>query len=202
VSNDCEMRGIIIISISRSRAPLALVDEMFISYTSNFIDPCFPRHYLLSLYCLTQIPFFCVQVTCPLLTYPLRNLVLKVLRCDITQKHIFQVINISTEGFIAWVLVLSASFLAMMFRNHVSAVCGFIGSFVTTINSIILPIIFYHSLCPGKIPLGIRMFNYFLLGLSVVVILYGVSSSLCDVSHYETGTESYMHDYCSHFSEN
>lgn len=36
--------------------------------------------------------------------------------------------------------------IAILLRNHISSVCGFIGSIVTTINSIILPIVFFHYL--------------------------------------------------------
>eukprot|EP01038_Epipyxis_sp_PR26KG_P008066 gene8066-10928_t len=80
---------------------------------------------------------FNLQVTCPLITFPVRDMLLKM--CDL------QPAPISIERVVACLVVVVASILALSFSKHFAAMCGLIGSFTTTTNSVVLPILFYHS---------------------------------------------------------
>lgn len=149
-----------------------------------------------------------LQVTVPIVTFPLRNMIMKSSHVNlvtyISTRLSSRFLNISsyvtscvsTETTLSCIIIITTSAMSIALRYHISAVCGFIGSFVTTINSIVLPIIFYHGLNPSNISLKVYCFHGSLLLLSLLVIVYGVSSSLCDILVQSNESDR---SYCSHF---
>ena len=114
------------------------------------------------------------------MTFPIRTLLIKsfpIFQSD--HAHTMHSINI----LLACTIIIIAAILAILLRNHFASVCGFIGSFVTTINAIILPIIFYHKLSPRNNHISIiqKIFHLMLIVFAIFLIFFGIESSICDL---------------------
>jgi solute carrier family 32 (vesicular inhibitory amino acid transporter) len=117
-----------------------------------------------------------LQVTIPLVSYPLRELAMKSFALNSFARSYG---DIDVMVVIAWSAILISAVCAIVLRNQLSAVCGFIGSIVTTLNSIILPIIFYQQLSPVQLSYRRRFMHLLLITSSLCLMSYGALHSLC-----------------------
>lgn len=122
---------------------------------------------------------FNLQVTCPLVIYPLRDLLLKVIS---VQEETRNTQNRNMHKFMmSCIIILISTTLAVTMRGHFAVFCSLIGSITTTLNSIVLPICFYHQLskvfhaCPHRIKILHCLILCFCLGSAFL----GISSATC-----------------------
>lgn len=76
---------------------------------------------------------------------------------------------------------LVAMMCALGLSDDFSAVCGFIGSVTTTMNSAILPIIFFHAVHKGDYPLQVKCVHLVLVCSACVCSTLGMRSELCSM---------------------
>jgi hypothetical protein len=92
--------------------------------------------------------FILLQVTCPLLTFALRDLCAKIMGISNDDNWATRSTGLSsnsTRALLAFALIGTAMLLAINLSESFAPLCSFIGSVTTTANSIVLPIAFYHG---------------------------------------------------------
>ena len=84
-----------------------------------------------------------------------------------------------SEVLVSFGVVLAALVFAVGLQQHFDFLCGLIGSVVTMVNSIILPIAFFHALQPDSTSAWKILVHTILLVLAAVIVAIGLSMSVC-----------------------
>jgi hypothetical protein len=116
-----------------------------------------------------------LQVTSPLLLVALRDVLLKALGADPSQ--------LLQQRLCTTAIVLLAAGGAWSLSKDFAAVCGLVGSFATIVNSIVMPICFYHSAMQGRYPAHRKAAHAALLAMALLCALAGIGSELCEILH-------------------
>jgi hypothetical protein len=77
-----------------------------------------------------------LQVTSPIVTFALRDMISKVLMLDAT---------VMNQRLIVVAVLAVLTPVAVLLRGNFAAVCSLIGSVAVIANSILLPVVFYHT---------------------------------------------------------
>lgn len=99
-----------------------------------------------------------LQVTCPIVTFALRDMAAKII--DFEQTKLNQRVTVVA-------ILVTVTPVALLLSGHFPAVCSLIGSFATIANSVLLPMLFYHTVHSGDVPLPTLVLH----GAIVVVAL-------------------------------
>ena len=109
-----------------------------------------------------------LQVTIPLLVFPLRGLVRYMfLNTENTEE------NMLNNMFGTCSILIPAGILAEYLSDELAPLCAAIGLMSTTINSVLLPLLFYHCL-KGDEAKGDVYFHAFLAALTVLAAVIGL----------------------------
>ena len=111
-----------------------------------------------------------LQVTCPLICIPIRDIVKKVLHIEA---------DAAKDRMISVSIVAAATLFAILFYDHFASVCSLIGSFGTIFNSIILPLVFYHCTVSEPTPIATRIFHLLLFLVAIVSASIGIYTNAC-----------------------
>lgn len=122
---------------------------------------------------------FNLQVTCPLVTFALRDLTLQIIDINptLTNKHVTST-----------VLTVCSFLVSCMLSGHFATVCSLVGSLATSTNSITLPIIFYHALYHGPISATRKIFHLVMFIFAISSALCGVMSNVCTLTDAQDST--------------
>ena len=105
------------------------------------------------------------------------------------------------DFFVSCSITFTAAFLAVTLRSHLAFVCSLVGSVTTTFNSIVLPILLFHSLSETRIPIWRYITHFLILCLALLISITGISASLCSFFGYASplynDTDSYRAQFCS-----
>jgi len=104
-----------------------------------------------------------LQVTCPLLTFAIRDMT-------------FKIFNIGTAEHEKWVVVCILACVtpvAVCLSGNFAALCSVIGSFATVANSIVLPMVFYHTV-HTDVSMSTTVMHGIVLVLAVVSAVVGM----------------------------
>lgn len=99
-----------------------------------------------------------LQVTCPLVTFAIRDMALKIGSIDATEH---------TQRWTVLFILLAVTPLALTLSGDFAALCSLIGSFATIANSVVLPLLFYHTMCGDRTDLRTNVLH----GVIMVVAL-------------------------------
>lgn len=115
-----------------------------------------------------------LQVTCPLLTIPLRDVLLKVTAMEPKR---------SNQLYMASLVIALAAMLAISLEGHFASACSLIGAVCTFTDSIILPIVFYHQILP-KDSHNFKIFLWHSIVMVIAISCFsgGLVNSICDMA--------------------
>lgn len=116
-----------------------------------------------------------LQVTCPLVTIPLVDVLLKSFHAEV---------SIRNQRITSIAVILVTTYLALSLDNHFASVCSLIGAFATFTNSIILPLIFYHTV-HGDCSKERMVFHAIIFVVSLLCAGAGIFSSTCAIFKWE-----------------
>lgn len=109
--------------------------------------------------------FLFLQVTCPLLTFAIRDMALKMFNIDPTEH---------AQRWLVLFILLCVTPVALCLSGNFAALCSVIGSFATVTNSIILPVVFYHSVHTGQVGVGVSIAHGVIMVLAVASAVVGM----------------------------
>jgi hypothetical protein len=76
------------------------------------------------------------------------------------------------------VILATASILAIVYQHSFAGLCAIAGTILTTINSIVLPIVFYHALYSGTSSHVLIIFHTIIITLAILITIWGVWASI------------------------
>ena len=106
-----------------------------------------------------------IQVTCPLVVLAVRDMAVKLLDLESTA---------SNQRYLSVFLLMVVTPVACSMSSAFPAVCGFIGSFATIFSSILLPMLFYHTVYRGRIALSTTIIHTTILIITLTVTAVGM----------------------------
>jgi hypothetical protein len=127
-----------------------------------------------------------LQVTCPLVTFALRDLVLQLIGHQNPSHSHRQIASTATTCV--------AFCLAYLLRNNFASVCSLVGSLAISINSLVLPIFFYHSIYAGTITFSRKIAHICIAVFALLCAVCGVVSNICSMSSTDPTIRS---QFCS-----
>eukprot|EP01031_Cornospumella_fuschlensis_P033711 gene33711-40785_t len=113
-----------------------------------------------------------LQVTSPLVVFALRDVVSKSTLC-LSSQHSGMIVTLC--------IPIVAMVCALGLSDDFSAVCGFIGSVTTTMNSAILPMVFFHAVHKGDYPMHVKGVHLLLLCSACICSTLGMRNELCTI---------------------
>jgi amino acid permease len=118
-----------------------------------------------------------LQVTCPLVIFPLRGMVNSILSST-CKNGAHDTVALSTV-----IVVIIAVLTATVFENSFASICAVCGMAGTTINSLVLPIYFYHQVCEDKISPRERILHFTMLTVGLCCSAIGLYTVLKPEEH-------------------
>ena len=106
-----------------------------------------------------------LQVTCPLVTFAIRDMALKIGSIDATEH---------TQRWTVLFILLAVTPIALTLRGNFAALCSLIGSFATIANSVVLPLVFFHTMFAGRIDLRTSALHGVIMVVAVAAALVGI----------------------------
>lgn len=107
-----------------------------------------------------------LQVTCPIVTFAIRDLVVKLADIDGSSEF-------NQRAVVIGILTVITP-IALTLSGDFAEVCSLIGSLATIANSVLLPMIFYHTMHVGEVSTGV-------IALHGLVLLIAISSTLVGI---------------------
>lgn len=122
-----------------------------------------------------------LQVTCPLVLFPVRDIILRMTKSSQTNNDGGS--SYGSSQLIISIVIISVSLtLALLFEYHFAAVCGLIGSICTTVNSVLFPVLFYHSIHKREsIPTSRFWLHGIVVAIALSAAIAGVWSDFCSI---------------------
>lgn len=111
----------------------------------------------------SDLCFSVSQVTCPLVTLPLRDVLLRVTEVTFSDMNL----HLTSSA-----IVLFTAMLSLYLQGEFAATCAFVGSVATFTNSMILPIVFYQSLAGEDCSWSRKVFHW-----GILVLAFACASS-------------------------
>jgi amino acid permease len=123
-------------------------------------------HYGLYWKVLAAFGIICnLQVTCPLVTFAIRDMTAKIINIHPSEGN---------QRLIVMAILCTVTPIALTLSGNFATVCSLIGSFATIANSVLLPMIFYHSVHAGKIGVGKMVLHSVIVLIAVAATLVGI----------------------------
>lgn len=124
-----------------------------------------------------------LQVTCPLITFALRDLALQLSSFELTQEN---------KHKSAVLMTLTSLAISLILRNSFASVCSLMGSIAITTNSIILPVAFFHMVYQGEISSTKKSFHVLIVVFACACALGGVVSNSCTIAENTEDMQSFI----------
>ena len=113
-----------------------------------------------------------LQVTCPLLTFAIRDMAHKIFSIDATEH---------AQRWTVFFILLCVTPVALSLSGNFASLCSIIGSFATVANSVILPMVFYHSVHTGKVSAGTTVLHGLIMLLAVTAAVVGMYANFSKI---------------------
>ena len=104
-------------------------------------------------------------MTCPLLTFAIRDMALKIFSIDVSE---------NTQRWLVLFILACVTPVALCLSGNFAALCSVIGSFATVTTSIILPVVFYHSVHTGQVKAGVSIAHGVIMLFAVTAAVVGM----------------------------
>ena len=136
-----------------------------------------------------------LQLTIPLILFTVKDMMQElILSCSssIAATSSAQSRPTLLTRLIFFLLVLIIMMAAIFFRTGFATLCSLVGSIATSINSVCLPIFFYHTICYRQITLQRTAMHAFILLLVLSSSVAGITSNICKLKGCTTGLCAFL----------
>lgn len=114
-----------------------------------------------------------LQVTCPLVTFAIRDMALKVCSIDDATEQ--------TQRWTVLFILLAVTPIALTLSGDFAALCSLIGSFATIANSVVLPVVFYHTMFVDRIDFRTNVLHGIILTIAGLSALVGICANFWNI---------------------
>ena len=114
-----------------------------------------------------------LQVTCPLVTFAIRDMVVKI--CDLDST-----VEVNQRIVVICILVVITP-IALTLSGNFAAVCSLIGSLATIANSVLLPMLFYHTVHAAEENSGLLTLHATILVVAICSTLIGIYANFSSI---------------------
>jgi amino acid permease len=125
---------------------------------------------------------FNMQITIPLILFTLKDLVMSISSGAAA----------SRRSLISFLLCLGCMLAAMGLHSNFASLCSLVGSFCTSLNSVCLPVVFYHKLHKGNVSATRTAIHAMMLAFVITASALGITSSFCRIFTMTAGICSYV----------